>query len=100
MRRTMYSAFVAVVLGTVPSAQPAKANPVGYYEVVGVEDGDMLKMREGPGTGYEVIAGLPNGTILRIHDCDQIGSTAWCKVSLKRARSLKGYVSWNYLQEN
>ena len=99
MQGPIFTTFAVVALGAVVGAQPANSNPAGYYEVVGVEEGDMLKVREGPGTGYKVIVGLPNGTALRIHDCDQIGSTAWCKVSLKRARGLKGYVSWNYLQE-
>ena len=86
------------MLGAVPGADPAEANSGGYYEVVGVKGDDMLKLRAGPGTGYNVIVGLPNGTVLRIHSCEQIGSNEWCKVSLKQARKLKGYVSWHDLR--
>ncbi|MCB1312082.1 MAG: SH3 domain-containing protein [Sedimentitalea sp.] len=100
MRRAMISALAAVVLGVFPGIQPAQAGMGGYYEVHGVEGDDMLKMRAGPGTGYRVVLGLPNGTVLRVHDCDQTGGTRWCKVSLKQARGLKGYVSWAYLREN
>ncbi len=75
------------------------AASLGRYVVFGVEGEDMLKMRAGPGTGYNVIVGLPNGTVLRVHSCEQTGSTRWCSVSLDRARSLRGYVSWAYLKK-
>lgn len=95
MSRTIASALIAFALigGTVPGTAHA-----GTAEVVGVEPGDMLKMRAGPGTGYKVILGLPNGTMLRTHSCDRVGGTPWCKVSLKQARGLKGYVAGHYLR--
>ncbi len=99
MRSAIFAALAAAVLGAVSGAVPAKANPTGYFEVVGVEADDMLKLRAGPGTGYKVIVGRPNGTVLRIHGCEQTGGTRWCKVSLKQSRGLKGYVSWHYLRE-
>ena len=99
MRRAIFAALATAVLGAVPGAEPAEASSAGYYEVVGVEDDDMLKMRAGPGTGYRVIVGLPNGTVLRIYSCQQTGGTRWCKASLKQSRGLKGYVSWSYLRE-
>ncbi|MEM6375049.1 MAG: SH3 domain-containing protein [Pseudomonadota bacterium] len=77
----------------------AAANPLGLHEVTGVETGDMLKLRAGPGTGYDVIVGLPNGTALRVHRCQRLGGTRWCEVSLDRARALKGFVSESYLQK-
>ncbi len=100
MRRAIVSALAAAALGVFSGTQPVQAGMGGYYEVHGVEGDDMLKMRAGPGTGYRVVLGLPNGTVLRVHDCDQTGGTRWCKVSLKQARGLKGYVSWAYLREN
>ena len=99
MRRAIIGALAATVLGVVPGAEPAQASSDGYYEVFGVEGEDMLKMRAGPGIGYKVIVGLPNGTVLRIHSCEQTGGTRWCKATLKQARGLKGYVSWAYLRE-
>ena len=59
----------------------------------------MLKLRAGPGLGYNVIVGLPNGTVVRVHSCEQVGGTSWCSVSLQRARGLKGYVSGTYLRK-
>jgi len=99
MRRSVFIIMAMVLLGAVWQVHPAKAAPLGQYEVYGVEEGDMLKMRGGPGTGFSVIVGLPNGTVLRVHSCQQTGSTRWCRVSLQQARGLKGYVSWAYLRK-
>lgn len=96
MRKVMIAALAALVLGSVPV--PGRAEQ-GDYMVVGVEAGDMLKMRAGPGIGFRVIVGLPNGTIVRVQDCEQTGGTRWCRVVLKEARTLRGYVSWTYLRE-
>lgn len=98
MRRTLTVALVASILG-LAGLGPVEAGSLGRYEVVGVEEGDMLKMRAGPGTGYVVIVGLPNGTVVRVQDCQQSGATNWCKVALDRARGLKGYVSLAYLKK-
>ena len=99
MRRAIFLPLAALFLGAIMDAEPAAAASLGRYEVFGVEDGDMLKMRGGPGTGFIVIVGLPNGTALRVHSCEQTGGTRWCRVSLERARGLKGYVSWAYLRK-
>ncbi|MGO4916645.1 SH3 domain-containing protein [Pseudogemmobacter sp. W21_MBD1_M6] len=99
MRRDIFVALAVVVLGAVLGAEPATAASLGRYEVFGVEGDDMLKMRAGPGIGYIVIVGLPNGTVLRVQSCEQTGGTRWCSVSLDRARGLKGYVSWAYLRK-
>ncbi|MCF6232632.1 MAG: SH3 domain-containing protein [Rhodobacteraceae bacterium] len=99
MHRTIIGALAAAVLGTVQGAEPSQASSARYYQVVGVEGEDMLKMRAGPGIGYKIIVGLPNGTVLRIHSCEQTGGTRWCKASLKQSRALKGYVSQAYLRE-
>jgi uncharacterized protein YraI len=98
MRATVLWVLTASLIA-ITAAGPAAAGWRGRYEVYGVENDDMLKMRTGPGVGYTVIVGLPNGTVVRVDDCEQIGSTRWCSISLDRARSLKGYVSWAYLRE-
>lgn len=99
MRKAIFAALAAVVVGSALGSEPAEPDSGHYYEVVGVKGDDMLKMRAGPGVGYRIIVGLPNGTVLRVYDCDQIGSKEWCEVSLKEFRGLKGYVSWHYLRE-
>ncbi|WP_040650455.1 SH3 domain-containing protein [Roseovarius sp. 217] len=99
MRKAFWSALAAVVLLSCMEADPAMAASLGSFEVHGVEGDDMLKMRGGPGIGYSVIVGLPNGTVLRVHSCQQTGGTRWCEVSLERARGLRGFVSWAYLRK-
>lgn len=99
MRSAKVLPLAALLMAAIVNTESATAASLGQYEVFGVEDGDMLKMRAGPGTGFNVIVGLPNGTALRVHTCEQTGGTRWCRVSLKRARGLKGYVSWAYLRK-
>lgn len=99
MRRTILGAVAAITLGVAGGAEPAAAASLGRYEVTGVAGDDMLKMRAGPGIGYIVIVGLPNGTVLQVQSCQQTGGTRWCRVALDRARSLKGYVSMAYLRK-
>ncbi|MDT8326558.1 MAG: SH3 domain-containing protein [Roseovarius sp.] len=99
MRRAVLTVLASLLIGATLDAAPATAASLGRYEVFGVEGDDMLKMRGGPGTGFSVIVGLPNGTVLRVHSCQQTGGTRWCRVSLDRARGLKGYVSWAYLRK-
>lgn len=99
MLKAVYVMLIAVTLGTFLNTALAAAGSLGQYEVFGVKGDDMLKMRAGPGTGYIVIVGLPNGTVLRVHSCQQTGGTRWCSVSLDRARGLKGHVSWAYLRK-
>jgi uncharacterized protein YraI len=99
MRGTILFALLAGALAAVSNAGPAAATWRDRYEVYGVKGDDMLKMRAGPGTGYVVIVGLPNGTLVRIDSCQLIGGTRWCKVSLDQAPALKGFVSSTYLRE-
>ena len=93
MIRLLATAFIG------PTAVPALANWVGPYEVYGVQGDDMLKLRAGPGTGYVVLLGLPNGTPVRIMNCQLVGGTNWCRVFLDQAPAIKGFVSDGYLRE-
>lgn len=99
MRGALIIGLASLLTGVSIGAAPADAASLGRYAVHGVADDDMLKMRAGPGTGYDVIVGLPNGTVLRVHSCQQTGGTRWCEVSLDRARGLRGHVSWAYLRK-
>ena len=87
--------LVLALLGAVP----ALANWVGPYEVYGVQGEDMLKLRAGPGTGYVVLLGLPNGTVVRVTACQMVGGTNWCTVHLDKAPTVRGFVSDQYLRE-
>ncbi|OWU83613.1 peptide-binding protein [Oceanicola sp. 22II-s10i] len=65
--------------------------------VSGAGPDDMLKLRGGPGLGYRVILGLPDGTRLTRHDCVTEVGQLWCRVSLADAPGVTGYVSADYL---
>lgn len=97
MRTVILTMLAAMAINSASGA--ASAEPRGTYEVIGVEGDDMLKMRAGPGVNFKIIVGLPNGTVLWLHSCDRSGNTSWCKVSLKEARGLKGFVSGAYLRK-
>ncbi|MEB8388304.1 SH3 domain-containing protein [Rhodobacteraceae bacterium KMM 6894] len=99
MRKAIFATLVTLAMCALPGCDAARSGPSGDYEVVGVEAGDMLKLRAGPGTGFSIIAGVPNGSIVRVQSCERTGGTRWCKVSLREARGLAGYVSWAYLRE-
>ncbi|KEO55375.1 SH3 domain-containing protein [Thioclava pacifica] len=100
MRPTRAIALAAPLFAFALLASPALADSWrGTYVVAGVKGEDMLKMREGPGVGYKVIVGLPNGTLLRVQSCERIGNTRWCNARLDRAPGLKGYVSESYIRE-
>lgn len=58
---------------------------------------ELLKLRAGPGLGFRVIVGLPDGTELIQRDCVTEAGQRWCRVSLAEAPALTGYVSADYL---
>jgi uncharacterized protein YraI len=58
---------------------------------------ELLKLRAGPGLGFKVIVGLPDGTELIRRDCVTEVGQLWCRVSLTDAPNLTGYVSADYL---
>jgi uncharacterized protein YraI len=99
MRKAVHLTLIAGLLAAGLGAGPAAAGWRERFEVYGVKGEDMLKMRAGPGTGYIVIVGLPNGTVVRVDSCQLIGGTRWCKVALDQALALKGYVSSSYLRK-
>ncbi len=98
MRRPILLALALAALAG--CGAPSGSNVWGArYEVYGVDEGDMLKLRGGPGTGFDVLAGLPNGTVVKVYECTQTGGTRWCEVTLDRDGGMKGYASFAYLRE-
>lgn len=76
----------------------ACAGSVGQtVTVTGAGPDDMLKMRAGPGLGYRIVLGLPDGTRLTRRDCVTEAGQLWCRVSLANAPGASGYVSADYL---
>ncbi|MFD1194373.1 SH3 domain-containing protein [Seohaeicola saemankumensis] len=65
--------------------------------VEGTGPDELLKLRAGPGLGFRVILGLPEGTSLNRRDCVTEVGQLWCRVSLSAAPQITGYVSADYL---
>ncbi|MEM1427979.1 MAG: SH3 domain-containing protein [Pseudomonadota bacterium] len=97
----MARSFLGAVL--IATAALGSALPAHSLErrvtVTGLVGEEMLKLRAGPGTGFRVIVGLPEGTALINRGCERVGGTPWCEVSLEEVRRLRGYVSGHYLKD-
>ena len=65
--------------------------------VKGAGPDELLKLRSGPGLGFNVILGLPDGTSLNRGECVTEVGQLWCRVSLTAAPQITGYVSADYL---
>ena len=65
--------------------------------VLGAGPDELLKLRAGPGLGFSVVLGLPDGTSLIRRDCVTEIGQLWCRVSLAVAPQITGYVSADYL---
>ncbi len=99
MRKTMFGVLAMTALAACQGPMAGAISGQNLYEVYGVEEGDMLKLRAGPGTGFDILAGLPNGTVVRAHHCERLGHTRWCQVALDRSPATQGYVSQSYLRK-
>lgn len=69
----------------------------GRTVVDGAGPDELLKLRGGPGLGFRIILGLPDGTELIRRDCVTEMGQLWCRVSLRDAPHVTGYVSADYL---
>ena len=56
--------------------------------VSGVGTDEFLKLRSGPGLGFNVVLGLPDGTTLNRRDCVTEVGQLWCEVSLANGRGV------------
>lgn len=88
----------SVTLSACVGAPSAGVSP-GRYEVFGVGEGDMLKLRSGPGTGFNEVLGMPNGTEVQVRECVSTGATRWCNVTLATSGQVEGYASYAYLRK-
>lgn len=94
MRRTVFPALLTLSL-----VAACTSGPVGSRAVVNrVGANDFLKLRAGPGLGFQVILGLPDGTELKRGDCVTELGQEWCRVTLARGPGISGYVAADYLK--
>ncbi len=94
MRITTIPVLLALMLGS-----GCADGGAGRVLVTGTGDEEFLKLRAGPGLGYRVVLGLPEGTALTRGACVTEVGQLWCKVSLATAAGITGYVSADYLSE-
>ena len=92
----MRSPFPIFVLIALASCSSVTADRV---VVAGTGPDDLLKLRSGPGLGFNVILGLPDGTELNRSTCVTEVGQRWCKVSLADGRRITGYVAADYLSD-
>jgi uncharacterized protein YraI len=74
-------------------------NPPASRAVVAGANPELLKLRSGPGLGYNVILGLPDGTVVLRRGCTTEVGQLWCRVSLAASPGVTGYVSADYLSD-
>ncbi len=92
MYRTSFPITLAFLL-----AAGCVALPWERTVVEGTGPDELLKLRAGPGLGFRVLMGLPEGTVLRRKDCVTEEGQLWCQVSPVDGPGIEGFVSADYL---
>jgi len=91
------SRLTAVLVATLVTGCAIPGN--SQVEVTGAGPNDLLKLRSGPSLEFNIIMGLPDGTLLNQSRCVTEVGQRWCEVSLADAPAVTGYVSADYLTE-
>lgn len=95
MKRSVLPSLFAILL--VASCAAAPTGPLSGRAVVEGAGTELLKLRAGPGLGFRVILGLPDGTVVSRRGCVTEVGQLWCRVSPVDAPGVTGYVSADYL---
>lgn len=91
-----YLALAVVAFGVLAGCSSVAGSRV-VVERAGPDD--LLKLRAGPGLGYKVVLGLPDGTALIRRDCVTEVGQEWCRVALATAPGVTGFVAADYLSD-
>lgn len=70
-----------------------------YWAVANVPADDTLNVREGPGTGKDVIGALANGDVVRNLGCRKVGASRWCRIKALQEQRFSGWVNGRFLIE-
>jgi len=68
-------------------------------QVTRVPSGDVLNVREGPGTTYRIVGALGNGDRVRRLVCQDQGSARWCRIEMLTDMREHGWVNARYLTD-
>jgi uncharacterized protein YraI len=88
---------LAVSLGAPEFADGLSGGP-DYWQVVGVNGGDILNLRSGPSTRYPVVSKLNNGKVLQNRGCRMTGEDRWCQIRATNSGAT-GWVAGRFLVE-
>ena len=66
--------------------------------VTGVSSGDLLNVRNGPGTNYRIVGKLGNGDRVRRLNCQRQSNSRWCEIEMMTDMRERGWVNARYLQ--
>lgn len=86
--------------GRVQNAFPPGGGSVGQgslVQVTGLNAGGVLNVRSGPGTAFEVVGQLNNGTSVQNLGCQIRGNTRWCEIEMRTDMRERGWVAGRYL---
>ncbi len=91
-------ALSLVLLAALAGCATGDPGPRPGTETVGNLRGEeFLRLRAGPGLGYAVVLGLPEGTSVRRRTCVTEAGQLWCRIALADWPTVTGYVSADYL---
>ena len=85
-------------LAGAPAAGETRPEP-GVVVVRGISAGDLLNLRATASATGIVLGRLPNGTPLRLENCDKVGSYRWCRVEVADETGLRGWTPARYLHD-
>jgi uncharacterized protein YraI len=74
---------------------PPASGPL--VQVRGLAPNDVLNVRSGPGTAFQVIGALANGTTVRRLRCQSVGTAQWCEIQQLTDMRELGWVNGRYL---
>jgi uncharacterized protein YraI len=80
-----------------PPAVPVPPASGPLVQVRGLAPNDVLNVRTGPGTAFQVIGALANGTTVRRLGCRSVGTAQWCEIHQLTDMRERGWVNGRYL---
>ena len=97
MARPLLAILAALCLAA-PGAVRAQEAAGGTAVVQGLAADDLLKIRVSASPLGAVMGRLPNGALVRRHECRMVEGYEWCRVAALEGEDLAGWTPGRYLQ--